>query len=263
MKKKIIVFLVSLLILGFGYLENGFKKYYFLTIGIFFSFIFFGATCRLFTSFKGLFFIIASFLFVCFFSAINSMKMNSSHLLKAKRSGLLKLFLTTSFLLVTGLSFANRRTVLGFDIMSMGVPVMQPTVVEGEQFLVDTWAYKNRIPRRGDIIVHSFNGQKGLYLNRIIAKEHDKIEIRDGMVLLNGEVLAEPYVLVSNARRKESINMKAISVPPNQYFVVGDNRDASFGDSRFSGTISLRNIEGKVTDIIRSDDRSRIGMTLK
>ena len=162
MKKQIISFLISLLIPGYGYLENGFKKYYFLTVGIFFSFIFLGATSRLFTSFKGLIFIIVALLFVCFFSAIHSVKKNHSHLTKARRSGLLKLFLTTSFLLVIGLSFANRRTVLGFDMMSMSVPVMQPTVIEGEQFLVDTWVYKNGTPRRGDIIVHSFNGQKGL-----------------------------------------------------------------------------------------------------
>ena len=44
---------------------------------------------------------------------------------------------------------------------------------------------------------------------------------------------------------------------------MGDDRDASFGDSRFSGTISLSNFEGKVADIIKSDDLSRIGMTLK
>ena len=57
--------------------------------------------------------------------------------------------------------------------------------------------------------------------------------------------------------------MKAIIISKGHYFVMGDNRDASFGDSRFSGTITIANIEGKITDIISSSDKSRIGITVK
>jgi hypothetical protein len=76
-----------------------------------------------------------------------------------------------SFLLVSGLSFANKRTVMGSDVLSMNVPVMQPIVLQNDKFVVDTWAYQSENPKRGDIVAHSFDGQKSLYLNRIIAIE--------------------------------------------------------------------------------------------
>ena len=165
--------------------------------------------------------------------------------------------------MITGLSFANRRTVLGFDIMSMGVPVMQPTVLQGDRFLVDTWVYKNNLPKKGDIVAHTFNAQQGLYLNRIIATGNDKIEIINGVTFLNGQSLNEPYLLSVYARRPQSKNMKALIVPQGHYFVMGDNRDASFGDSRFSGTITIDNITGKITDIISSEEKTKIGTTVK
>lgn len=140
---------------------------------------------------------------------------------------------------------------------------MQPTVLQGDKFLVDTWAYKNNLPKRGDIVAHSFNGQQGLYLNRIIAVGNDKIEIKNGITFINGQRLNEIYVLPANIKRLQSKEMKALIVSPAHYFVMGDNRDASFGDSRFSGTITIDDISGKITDIISSEDKTKIGTTVK
>ena len=218
---------------------------------------------RLFTSFKGLSFVIVALLLIYLFATVHSTIKAKFLNPKTHIAGLLKLFFTISFILVTGLSFANRRTVMGFDIMSMSVPVMQPAVSQGDKFLVNTWVYNNVKPKRGDIVVHSFDGQNGLYLNRVIAIENDKIEIINGVVFLNGQPLNEQYVLSSNVTRPESKDIKEIIIPKGHYFVMGDNRDASFGDSRFSGTITITNIEGKITDIISSSDKSRIGITVK
>ena len=57
--------------------------------------------------------------------------------------------------------------------------------------------------------------------------------------------------------------MKAVIIPREHYFVMGDNRDASFCDSRFSGTIKRDNIVGRATYIISSQNKSRIGTSLK
>jgi signal peptidase I len=197
------------------------------------------------------------------FAAIHATLKVKATSLQIRNAPLLKLFFTLTFLLITGLSFANRRTLMGFDIMTMAVPVMQPTILQGDKFLVDTWAYEKSLPKRGDIVAHSFNGQQGLYLNRIIAVANDLIEIESGKVFLNGQVLNEPYILFINVTRPQSKDMKALIIPQGNYFVMGDNRDASFGDSRFSGTITIDNIVGKTTDIISSQDKSRIGTTLK
>jgi signal peptidase I len=263
MTKGITTFFISLLTPGLGYLQSGDKKNFYRTISLFFAVITFGVTFRLFTSFGGLSFVIISLLFIYLFAIVHSTIKAKFSNPKTHISGLLKLFFTISFILITGFSFANRRNVIGFDILSMGVPVMQPTVLQGDKFLVDTWVYKNDNPERGDIVAHSFDRQKGLYLNRIIAKENDRIEIKNGTVILNGLTLTESYLLSLNVTRPESKNMKELIIPKGHYFVMGDNRDASFGDSRFSGTITIENIEGKITDIISSNDKSRIGITVK
>jgi len=263
MNKKLQTLLLSLLTPGLGYLQIGDKKNFYGTIFFFFGVIIFGVMFRLFISFKGLSLVIVVLLLIYLFATVHATIKSKSSVAKIYVAGVLKLLFTISFILVTGVSFANRRTVMGFDIMSMSVSVMQPTVLQGDKFLVNTWAYRNVRPKRGDIVAHSFDGQNGLYLNRVIAIENDQIEIINGVVFLNGQPLNEQYVLSSNVTRLESKGMKDITIAKGHYFVMGDNRDASFGDSRFSGTITIANIEGKITDIINSSDKSRIGITVK
>ena len=89
----------------------------------------------------------------------------------------------------------------------MAVPVMEPTIRTGEQLLVDTWLYASKQPQRGDIIIHRFSGQKGIYLNRIIGTPGDIIEIRNGTLYINGKSQVEHYVLPANAQRAESLEL--------------------------------------------------------
>jgi signal peptidase I len=152
---------------------------------------------------------------------------------------------------------------MGFDRVSMAVPVMEPEIIQGEQLLIDTWAYNSEKPKRGDIVIHSFDGQAGVYLNRITALGGETIEIKEGKVFINGVLTKENYVRSENARKMESMNMPLTVVPPNCYFVMGDNRDRSLGDSRFNGPIHLRSIKGKATYVLYSSTLTRIGEKLK
>lgn len=262
MKKQLETLLLSLLAPGLGYLQTGDRKSFYKTFFLFFGVLIIGVALRLLTSVWGL--AATAFLLIAIYivAAIHATVKANAAGTKAKTSGLLKAGFTLAFVIITGLSFANRRTVMGFDMMRMDVPVMQPALLEGDRFLVDTWATESRL-KRGTIVVHSFGGQRGLYLNRIIGTGGDTIEIRDGSVFVNGNVLNERYVLPANATRPQSRNRPPIVVPHGQYFVMGDNRDASFGDSRFSGTITMDNIVGSATAIIVSQDKARIGAALR
>ena len=247
MNTKLKAFLLSLLVPGLGYLQSDDKKLFYRTMLLYFGVFGGGVMSRLFVTHDGFMAIMISWPVISILTGIHA----ATRLKTTSSNGLLKLAFTVLFLLITGFSFANRSTVMGFDIMQMGVPVMQPAVPQGVRFLVDTWAYNNKLPERGDIVAHTFDGQQGIYLNRIIAVGKDRISIKEGVVYLNGQLLEEVYVLKENVTRKESKDMEEISVPEGHYFVMGDNRDKSFGDSRFSGVITIRNIQGKKTDLLQ------------
>jgi signal peptidase I len=262
MKKQLNTFLLSLLTPGFGYLLIGDRKSFYKTILVFITILIFGAASRLFTSFWGLSAIVFALTIIYAFSSIHATMKTKVINTQTKFTWILKAGFTLVFLLITGLSFANRRVTMGFDIMSMEVPVMQATILQGDRFLVNTWIRKNQL-KKGNVVVHSLNGQKGLYVNRIIAVEGDRIELKEGLLLINGQIVHEFHVVSANATKPESRNMKALIIPRYHYFVMGDYRDASFGDSRFNGPIAVKNIIGKVTDIISSRHKSRIGTTIK
>lgn len=168
--------------------------------------------------------------------------------------------ITGVLLLVTVTSFGNSATTMGFDRVSMAVPVMEPTIRTGEQLLADTWIYRHETLQKGDIVIHSFPGQPGIYLNRIIAVGGDKIEIREGKTFINGIFCPERYIIPQNMGSEASTKMELLTVPLDHFFVMGDNRDRSLGDSRFSGTIDISEIRGKITCILYSESISRIGI---
>ena len=132
MNKKTNTFLLSLLTPGLGYLQNGDKKSFYKTIILFFGIIILASTERLFINFWGLKSVIAALVTIYVFATIHAtIKVKASNT-KTKIPLFLKIFFTPSFLLTAGFSFANRRTVLGFDLLSMEVPVMQPTILQGD-----------------------------------------------------------------------------------------------------------------------------------
>lgn len=133
MNKRLQTLLLALLTPGLGYLQIGNKRNFYRTITLFFGVIISGVIFRLVTSFTGQAFIIVALLFIYLFATIHSTFKAKSSNPKAQIPGLLKLFFTVSFLLVTGFSFASKRTLMGFNIMKMSVTVMQPTVLQGRQ----------------------------------------------------------------------------------------------------------------------------------
>jgi signal peptidase I len=96
---------------------------------------------------------------------------------------------------------------------------------------------------RGDIILFYYPMNTSLsYIKRVIGLPNDELEIRDGKVLINGQVLNEPYVdpKFNSSQRSGPITR----VPGDGYFVMGDNRDNS-NDSRNWGSVPRKLIYGK------------------
>jgi signal peptidase I len=117
---------------------------------------------------------------------------------------------------------------------------MLPTVEEGEYIMVSKAAYFFGQPQRGDIIVFdSPQDPKSDLIKRIIGLPGDTIEIRDNKVTVNGTTLNEPYIL-----QTPNYLLLPEEIPPDHYFVLGDNRNNS-SDSHRGWTVPRQNIVGK------------------
>ncbi len=138
--------------------------------------------------------------------------------------------------------FGLQATVQSFVVDG---PSMNPNFDDGQRLLVNKVVYKFHEPERGDVIVfHPPNNQQGDYIKRIIGLPGESVEIKEGMVYIHkkdGNVfsLDEPYVTY-----QAEYPFKGDTIPENEYFVLGDNRNNS-GDSRTGWTVPRQNIIGK------------------
>lgn len=81
-----------------------------------------------------------------------------------------------------------------------------------------------RAPRRGDVVVFRFPRDPDRdFIKRVIGVPGDTVEVRDGTVFIDGQPLDEPYLT-----DKPNYVLPPLTVPPGEYFVLGDNRPGSF-----------------------------------
>jgi signal peptidase I len=123
---------------------------------------------------------------------------------------------------------------------------MEPNLHNGELILVDKWTYLFRPPARGDVIVFVAPPHPDMdYVKRVIGVPGDVITIRDTVVIVDGVTLNETYVDPRNQGNLfANKNITNLVVPPNDYFVLGDNRAVS-SDSRDWGFVPKANIIGR------------------
>ena len=125
---------------------------------------------------------------------------------------------------------------------------MRPTLMEGDRILVNKYAYRYRDPKRGEVIVFkSVEGNKKDYIKRLIGVGGDEVEIRDGKIWVNHQVLEEPKIFREffyYNRGDYGSEGKSIHVPEGNYFVLGDNSGSSL-DSRYWGYVPRRNLIGR------------------
>ena len=125
-------------------------------------------------------------------------------------------------------------------------------------------------PQHGDVIVFEFPEDTTKdFIKRIIGVPGDVVEMKDKVLIRNGEQLVEPYIKHTDpGMQPRRDNFGPITVPAGKYFVLGDNRDESY-DSRFWGFVDKEKIRGKAWVIYWSWDGpsdirfNRIGRMVK
>jgi signal peptidase I len=140
----------------------------------------------------------------------------------------------------------------GFAAFDSPSTSMEPMIQKGDRIVVDIRAYHASLPQYQDVIV--FRRTDDFAVKRIIAMGGNTIEGRAGQILLSGNLINESYVEHSKAQRQSEPSdddwmqsFGPITIPPNKYFVMGDNRDISL-DSRSTdfGLVDRAAILGRV-----------------
>ncbi len=138
-------------------------------------------------------------------------------------------------------------------------PGMSPTLLPGDHFSIKNTAYQQTEPKRGDIIAFRYpKDETKIFIKRVVGLPLDRIEVRDKQLYVNGELFRESYIQhidpnVITLPQVPRDNLAPVVVPPNAYFVMGDNRDSSL-DSRFWGSVSKELVLGKAMFIYWSID---------
>jgi len=153
-------------------------------------------------------------------------------------------------LVVAGIFALVIRTFL-FAPYKIPTGSMIPTLLVGDKIFVEKVSYRFHDPKRGDIIVFKYpQDRKKDFVKRLIALPGERVEIRGGVILVNGNPLNESpfaetyYYNVDRDGWKLGHTGHVFEVPPQSYFVLGDNSANSL-DSRSWGFVPRRDVIGK------------------
>lgn len=144
--------------------------------------------------------------------------------------------------------FAGMRTSVVGDSM-------EPALYNGQEILINRFIYRLSSPKRGDVVVFLPNGNQNThyYVKRIVALPGETIQITNGRVYINGEMLEEDelYDKISDPGIAEN----EITLESDEYFVLGDNRNSS-EDSRSGniGAVKKSTIIGKAWFHLKSEE---------
>lgn len=130
-------------------------------------------------------------------------------------------------------------------------PSMEPNLLEGDKLFGTKYDFILREPRRGEMVIfepppaalratgRGPEGARELWVKRAVAGPGDVVQVAGGVVTVNGEDLVEPY-----ADPVTPGWYGPITLGPDEWFVLGDNRDNST-DSRAWGPVPAENLRGR------------------
>jgi len=141
-------------------------------------------------------------------------------------------------------------TLLHFFVMTIFIvdgASMDPTFATGDFGALDKISYSFSDPQRGDVVVLNYPGDPAnkRYVKRVIGLPGEKVEVENGLVLVNGKKLSEGYLPKGLYTDKNG----SWTLTTDEYFTMGDNRPNS-NDSRYFGPVEKRFLVGKVVWIL-------------
>jgi signal peptidase I len=172
----------------------------------------------------------------------------------------IRTFVVQAFKIPTG---SMEENLLIGDHLLVNKFVLGPTATGLERALLPVGEIKRR-----DVIVFKYPEEPDRdFIKRVIGLPGETVELREKKVYINGKPLDEPYVhflqppgIESEFHEVTSYDVRErygpVTVPPNQYFVMGDNRDNS-QDSRYWGFLPRDYVKGRAVVIYWSYEAGR------
>jgi len=172
----------------------------------------------------------------------------------------IRTFVVQAFKIPTG---SMENNLLIGDHLLVNKFVFGPSATSLERALLPLGTIKRR-----DVVVFKYPEEPERdFIKRVIGLPGETVELRQKKVYINGSPLDEPYVHFLEAPGTHSAETEItsvdlrerfgpVTVPPNQYFVMGDNRDNS-QDSRYWGFLPRDYVKGKALVIYWSYESDR------
>lgn len=185
-----------------------------------------------------------------------------------------------TFFVFMALMFVFRSAVADWNEVPTGS--MKPTIIEGDRIFINKMAYDVRVPfthisllkrgdpLRGDIIIFDSVASDKRLVKRVVGVPGDTVSMMNNVVTINGETLSYStidsqgeiidqledllgveHVVRLNKFGSRLSNFPEVTVPPQSYLAMGDNRDNS-GDSRVIGFVPRNEIVGRSRSLVLS-----------
>jgi signal peptidase I len=169
-----------------------------------------------------------------------------------------------------GLALCLALIIRSFVIQAFHIPSssMVPTFLEGDRVLVTKFSFGVRnpftnqvlfgsgLPQRGDVVIFKYPKDPSTdFVKRVIGLPGERVELINGRIKINDQFIDDPYGHYDNPYHLGSRDFGPITVPENQYFMMGDNRDYS-NDSRVWDCVDASLLRGKAWRLYWSWDSS-------
>ena len=136
-----------------------------------------------------------------------------------------------------------------FSIITVEGSSMLDTLLSGDRLYVSLLTPRIQGYERGDIVICYFPGRTDRCVKRLIGMPGETVEIRSGVIYINGTELEEDYIT-----HPAGYSYPAITLAEDEYFVLGDNRPISH-DSHSNDVGPVSKLEGVVRCVIWPFDR--------
>lgn len=122
---------------------------------------------------------------------------------------------------------------------------MEPNFFEKDYLIIDEITYRFREPVRGEVIVFQAPGIEDHYLKRVIGLPGERVKVEGEKIIVYNDEHPQGMVIEEKYLDEQTTGSITITLQENEYFVLGDNRNASY-DSRRFGAIKESTITGRV-----------------